>query len=159
MVLKPRTMYGPTKVAGELLCNNCLEKFGLDVREVCYPGIISYKTPPGNRTTDYTVVIFYVALNHKRYICFLKEDPTQPIMYMPDCIKATLDLMNADLFRLRHHADFNLAKLSFSPKELADEISKHIPEFSISYELDSCQAIADFWSKTIDDPAAREEWG
>jgi nucleoside-diphosphate-sugar epimerase len=158
-VLKPRTMYGLTKVAGELLCNYYFEKFGLDVRGVRYPGIISYKTPPGGGTTDYAVEIFYEALKHERYTCFLREDSTLPMMYMPDCIKATLDLMNADLSMLRHHADFNLAAISFSPKELADEIRKHIPEFSISYEPDSRQAIADSWPKTIDDSSARQEWG
>jgi nucleoside-diphosphate-sugar epimerase len=158
-VLKPRTMYGLTKVAGELLCNYYFEKFGLDVRGVRYPGIISYKTPPGGGTTDYAVEIFYEALKHERYICFLREDSTLPMMYMPDCIKATLDLMNADLSKLRHHSDFNLAAISFSPKELADEIRKHIPEFSISYEPDSRQAIADSWPKTIDDSSARQEWG
>jgi len=158
-VLKPRTMYGLTKVAGELLCNYYFEKFGLDVRGVRYPGIISYKTPPGGGTTDYAVEIFYEALKHERYTCFLREDSTLPMMYMPDCIKATLDLMNADLSKLRHHADFNLAAISFSPKELADEIRKHIPDFSISYEPDSRQAIADSWPKTIDDSSARQEWG
>ena len=158
-VLKPRTMYGLTKVAGELLCNYYFEKFGLDVRGVRYPGIISYKTPPGGGTTDYAVEIFYEALKHNKYTCFLREDSTLPMMYMPDCIKATLDLMNADLSKLRHHSDFNLAAISFSPKELVDEIRKHIPEFSILYEPDSRQAIADSWPKTIDDSAARKEWG
>jgi nucleoside-diphosphate-sugar epimerase len=157
-VLKPRTMYGLTKVAGELLCNYYFERFGLDVRGVRYPGIISYKTPPGGGTTDYAVEIFYEALKHKRYTCFLREDSTLPMMYMPDCIKATLDLMDADLAGLEHHADFNLAAISFSPEELAEEIKIHIPEFKIAYEPDSRQAIADSWPKTIDDSAAREEW-
>ena len=158
-VLKPRTMYGLTKVAGELLCNYYFERFGLDVRGVRYPGIISYKTPPGGGTTDYAVEIFYEALKHKRYTCFLREDSTLPMMYMPDCIKATLDLMDADLSGLVHHADFNLSAISFSPLELAEEIKKHIPEFTIAYEPDSRQAIADSWPKTIDDSTAREEWG
>lgn len=157
-VLKPRTIYGLTKVAGELLCNYYFERFGLDVRGVRYPGIISYKTPPGGGTTDYAVEIFYEALKHERYTCFLREDSTLPMMYMPDCIKATLDLMDADLSRLKHHADFNLAAISFSPRELADEIKKHIAEFSIFYEPDSRQAIADSWPMTIDDSSAREEW-
>ena len=157
-VLKPRTMYGLTKVAGELLCNYYFERFGLDVRGVRYPGIISYKTPPGGGTTDYAVEIFYEAIKHKRYTCFLREDSTLPMMYMPDCIKATLDLMDADLSGLEHHSDFNLAAISFSPRELADEIKKHITEFSILYEPDGRQAIADSWPKTIDDSAAREEW-
>lgn len=158
-VLKPRTMYGLTKVAGELLCNYYFERFGLDVRGVRYPGIISYKTPPGGGTTDYAVEIFYEALRNKRYSCFLREDSTLPMMYMPDCIKSTIDLMDADLSRLVHHTDFNLAAISFSPEELAEEIKKHIPEFSISYEPDSRQAIADSWPKSIDDSAARREWG
>lgn len=158
-VLKPRTMYGLTKVAGELLCNYYFEKFGLDVRGVRYPGIISYKTPPGGGTTDYAVEIFYEALKHEEYTCFLREDSTLPMMYMPDCIKATLDLMDADLSRLKHHSDFNLAAISFSPREIAEEIKKHIPRFKIYYSPDSRQAIADSWPKTIDDSSAREEWG
>jgi len=157
-VLKPRTMYGLTKVASELLCNYYFEKFGLDVRGVRYPGIISYKTPPGGGTTDYAIEIFHEALKHKKYVCFLREDSTLPMMYMPDCIKSTLDLMNADLSKLKHHTDFNLAAISFSPKEIAAEIKKHIPEFEISYKPDSRQAIADSWPKTIDDSAARQEW-
>jgi len=158
-VLKPRTMYGLTKVAGELLCNYYFEKFDLDVRGVRYPGIISYKTPPGGGTTDYAVEIFYEALKHEEYTCFLREDSTLPMMYMPDCIKATLDLMDADRSRLKHHTDFNLAAISFSPKELAEEIKRHIPGFKIYYSPDSRQSIADSWPKTIDDSAAREEWG
>ncbi|NIN52575.1 MAG: NAD-dependent epimerase/dehydratase family protein [Nitrososphaeria archaeon] len=158
-VLKPRTMYGLTKVAGELLCNYYFEKFGLDVRGVRYPGIISYKTPPGGGTTDYAVEIFYEALKHEEYTCFLREDSTLPMMYMPDCIKATLDLMDANLSRLKHHTDFNIAAISFSPKELAEEIKRHIPGFKIYYNPNSRQKIADSWPKTIDDSAARKEWG
>ena len=158
-VLKPRTMYGLTKVAGELLDNYYFETFGLDVRGVRYPGIISHKTLPGGGTTDYAVEIFYEAIKHKRYTCFLGEDTVLPMMYMPDCIKATLDLMNADLSKLKHHADFNLAAMSFSPRELAEEIKKHIPDFDINYKPDSRQEIADSWPKSIDDSAAREEWG
>jgi len=157
-VLKPRTMYGLTKVALELLGNYCFEMFGLDVRGVRYPGIISSKTPPGGGTTDYAVEIFYEAIKHKHYTCFLREDTVLPMMYMPDCIKATIDLMNADLSKLKHHADFNLAAMSFSPRELAEEIKKHIPDFTIDYKPDSRQEIADSWPKTIDDSAAREEW-
>ena len=158
-VLKPRTMYGLTKVAGELLDNYYFERFGLDVRGARYPGIISSKTLPGGGTTDYAVEIFYEAIKHKHYTCFLREDTVLPMMYMPDCIKATIDLMNADLSELKHHADFNLAAMSFSPRELAEEIRKHIPDFTIDYEPDSRQAIADSWPRTIDDSAAREEWG
>lgn len=158
-VLKPRTMYGLTKVSGELLSNYYFEKFGLDVRGVRYPGIISYKTPPGGGTTDYAVEIFHEAIKNGEYTCFLKEDSTLPMMYMPDCIKCTLDLMDADVSRLRHHGDYNVAAISFSPAELAEEIRKHIPDFVISYEPDHRQAIADSWPKTIDDSSARMEWG
>jgi nucleoside-diphosphate-sugar epimerase len=158
-VLRPRTMYGLTKVAGELLCNYYFNKFGLDVRGVRYPGIISNKTLPGGGTTDYAVEIFYEAIKYMRYQCFLREDSTLPMMYMPDCIKATIDIMNADLNNLKHHADFNLAAVSFSPRELAEEIKKHLPKFTITYKPDHRQAIADSWPKSIDDSAARKEWG
>jgi len=158
-VLRPRTMYGLTKVAGELLCNYYFNKFGLDVRGVRYPGIISNKTLPGGGTTDYAVEIFYEAIKHMRYQCFLREDSTLPMMYMPDCIKATVDVMNADLGRLKHHADFNLAAFSFSPGELAEEIKEHLPKFVVTYKPDNRQAIADSWPKSIDDSTAREEWG
>jgi nucleoside-diphosphate-sugar epimerase len=158
-VLRPRTMYGLTKVAGELLCNYYFNKFGLDVRGVRYPGIISNKTPPTGGTTDYAVEIFYEAIKNGRYQCFLREDSTLPMMYMPDCIKATVDLMNADLKKLKHHTDFNLAAMSFSPKEISDEIKRHLPKFSITYKPDHRQAIADSWPKSIDDSVAREEWG
>ncbi len=158
-VLKPRTMYGVTKVAGELLCHYYFEKFGLDVRGVRYPGIISNKTLPGGGTTDYAVEIFYEAIKHKKYNCFLRADSTLPMMYMPDCIKATLDLMDAPLKKLKHHVDFNLNAISFNPAELAAEIKRRIPEFEITYEPDMRQAIADSWPMTIDDSAARKEWG
>ena len=158
-VLRPRTMYGLTKVAGELLCNYYFNKFGLDVRGVRYPGIISNKTPPTGGTTDYAVEIFYEAIKNGKYQCFLREDSTLPMMYMPDCIKATVDLMNADLKKLKHHADFNLAAMSFSPKEISDEIKQLLPKVVITYKPDQRQAIADSWPKSIDDSAAREEWG
>jgi nucleoside-diphosphate-sugar epimerase len=158
-VLKPRTMYGVTKVAGELLCNYYWEKFKLDVRGVRYPGIISNKTLPGGGTTDYAVAIFYDAIKHGEYRCFLREDSTLPMMYMPDCIKATLDLMDAPLERLRHHCDFNVGAISFNPGELATEIKRHISGFKITYEPDFRQAIADSWPMSLDDSAAREEWG
>ncbi|MBS3783767.1 MAG: NAD-dependent epimerase/dehydratase family protein [Anaerolineae bacterium] len=158
-ILRPTTMYGVTKVAGELLCNYYVERFGLDVRGVRYPGIISSETLPGGGTTDYAVEIFYEALKHQRYTCFLEKDTVLPMMYMPDCIRATLMLMDADFEQLEHHADFNLAGFSLSPAELAAEIKKHIPEFEITYEPDYRQEIADSWPCTIDDSAAREEWG
>jgi len=158
-VLRPKTMYGVTKVTGELLCDYYFYRFGLDVRGVRYPGIISSETLPGGGTTDYAVEIFYEAIKHKRYTCFLREDTVLPMMYMPDCIRAAIELMEADLSRLKHHADFNLAAMSFSPAELVAEIKKHIPELVCEYKPDFRQQIADSWPRTIDDSAAREEWG
>jgi len=158
-ILCPSTMYGVTKVAGELLCDYYFERFGLDVRGLRYPGIISAETLPGGGTTDYAVAIYYEAIRRKRYTCFVRKDTMLPMMYMPDCIKSAIDLMEADLSTLKHHADFNLAAMSFSAGELAAEIKKHIPEFVCEYETDSRQAIADSWPRSIDDSAAREEWG
>ena len=158
-VLRPTTMYGVTKVAGELLCNYYVKRYGLDVRGVRYPGIISSETLPGGGTTDYAVEIFYEALREHRYTCFLEKDTVLPMMYMPDCIRATLMLMDAPFDQLEHHADYNLAGLSFSPAELAEEIRVHIPDFEITYEPDDRQEIADSWPCTIDDSAAGEEWG
>ena len=158
-ILRPTTMYGVTKVSGELLCDYYVKRFGVDVRGVRYPGIISSETLPGGGTTDYAVAIFYEAIAHKRYTCFVREDTVLPMMYMPDCIKATIDLMEAPFENLKHHADFNLAAMSFSAGELAAEIKKHIPDFEIEYKPDFRQAIADSWPRSIDDSAAREEWG
>lgn len=158
-ILCPSTMYGVTKVAGELLCDYYFERFDLDVRGLRYPGIISAETLPGGGTTDYAVAIYYEAIRRKRYTCFVRKDTMLPMMYMPDCIKSAIDLMEADLSILKHHADFNLAAMSFSAGELAAEIKKHIPEFVCEYEPDSRQAIADSWPRSIDDSAAREEWG
>lgn len=157
-VLRPKTMYGVTKVAGELLCDYYVRRFGVDVRGVRYPGIISNETLPGGGTTDYAVEIFYRAIEEGHYTCFLREETVLPMMYMPDCIKATIDLMEADLNQLKHHADFNLAAMSFSPAELVAEIQKRMPEFTCEYEPDFRQAIADSWPRSIDDSAAREEW-
>ncbi len=158
-ILLPRTMYGVTKVAGELLCNYYFYRFGLDVRGVRYPGIISSETPPGGGTTDYAVEIFYEAIKHQRYNCFLKQDTVLPMMYMPDCIKATIQLMEADLSQLSRHADYNLAAFSFSPQQLVDEIQKHMPELACAYQPDFRQQIADSWPRSIDDSAARTDWG
>jgi len=158
-VLKPRTMYGVTKVCGELLGDYYVKRFGADVRGLRYPGIISSETPPGGGTTDYAVDIFYKAVQEGRYTCFVKEDTALPMMYMPDCIKATIDLAEADFTALKHHGDFNVGSLSFTAGELAAEISKHIPGFRVSYEPDFRQAIADSWPRSVDDSAAREEWG
>ncbi len=158
-VLLPKTIYGVTKVASEILADYYVQRFNIDVRGCRYPGIISHKTLPGGGTTDYAVAIFYEAVLHQKYICFLKEDTKLPMMYMPDCLKATLDLMEADRSRLHHHADFNISGMSFTPGELAAEIKKHIPSFSISYLPDERQKIAESWPQTIDDSAAQQEWG
>jgi nucleoside-diphosphate-sugar epimerase len=158
-VLQPTTVYGITKVAGELLGDYYVRRYGLDVRGLRYPGIISSETPPGGGTTDYAVEIFYHAVESGAYTCFVHPDTTLPMMYMPDCIKATLDLMEADAAQLRHHCTFNLGAMSFSAREIAEEIKKHVPEFVCSYAPDFRQEIADSWPKTIDDRAAREEWG
>lgn len=158
-ILRPTTMYGISKVTGELLGDYYFHRFGLDVRGLRLPGIISYKTPPGGGTTDYAVEIFYEAIRHKRYTCFLREDTVLPMMYMPDCIKAIVDLAEADLSRLKHHCDFNVTAMSFSAGELAQEIKRYIPEFECEYRPDYRQAIADSWPKSLDDSAAREEWG
>ncbi len=158
-VLRPKTMYGITKVTGELLGDYYHHKWGVDVRGIRFPGVISNMAPPGGGTTDYAVEIFYEAVKSGQYTCFLKPDSTLPMMYMPDCLRSVVELLEADASRLRHHTDFNLGALSFSPAELAIEIKKHIPGFTIDYKPDYRQAIADSWPKDIDDSAAREEWG
>jgi len=158
-VLVPTTMYGVTKVAGELLCNYYFAKFGVDVRGLRYPGIISSETPPGGGTTDYAVEIFYEATKKKRYTCFVREDTVLPMMYMPDCLKSTIDLMEADPAKVKRHDSYNLAGMSFSAGELAAEIKKHIPEFKCDYKPDFRQKIADSWPMSIDDSTARRDWG
>jgi nucleoside-diphosphate-sugar epimerase len=158
-VLDPKTIYGVSKVAGELLADYYVAKFGLDVRGCRFPGIISHKTMPGGGTTDYAVAIFYDAVRSGRYACFLSEDTRLPMMYMPDCLKCIVDLMGADFARLRHHSGFNVAAMSFTPGELAAEIRKHLPAFACEFRPDFRQAIADSWPASIDDSAARNEWG
>ena len=158
-ILGPTTMYGVTKVSGELLCNYYFRRFGVDVRGLRYPGLISYETLPGGGTTDYAVAIYYEAIANGRYTCFVSEDTVLPMMYMPDAIRATIELMEADREQLKHHADYNLAAMSFSAGELAAAIRAEIPGFEVSYEPDYRQAIADSWPRSIDDSAARGEWG
>jgi nucleoside-diphosphate-sugar epimerase len=158
-VLKPTTMYGVTKVAGELLGDYYVRRFGADVRGLRYPGIISAETLPGGGTTDYAVAIFYEAIANGKYTCFVKEDTRLPMMYIPDCLKATIDLMKADFSNLKHHSDFNVGAMSFTVGELAAEIRKHLPSFEIDYQPDYRQTIADSWPDSVDDSAAREEWG
>ncbi|NLL61486.1 MAG: L-threonine 3-dehydrogenase [Candidatus Atribacteria bacterium] len=159
-IQRPSTMYGITKLTGELLCDYYYQRYGLDVRGVRYPGLISNVTPPGGGTTDYAVEIFYEALTHQKYSCFLSEDTYLDMMYMPDALKAAIELMEADSSRLIHRNGYNVSAMSFSPKELTKEIQKWIPELQISYEIDPIkQAIADSWPNSMDDSAARTEWG
>ena len=158
-VLRPTTMYGVTKVAGELLGDYYVRKYNLDVRGLRYPGIISNETLPGGGTTDYAVAIYYDAVKYKKYTCFVAPETRLPMMYMPDCLKATVDLMQADFSKLKHHSDFNVGAMSFSAAELAASVKKYIPEFEIEYKPDFRQEIANSWPDSVDDSAAREEWG
>jgi nucleoside-diphosphate-sugar epimerase len=158
-ILIPRTMYGVTKVAGELLCNYYFNRFSLDVRSIRYPGIVSSETPPGGGITDYAVEMFYEAIKKRRYTCFVKEDTVLPMMYMPDCIKATIDIMEANLSKVKRRVSYNVTGMSFSAGELAAEIKKHIPEFKCEYKPDFRQKIANSWPMSIDDSVASERWG
>jgi nucleoside-diphosphate-sugar epimerase len=158
-VILPKTMYGLSKASGELLCDYYVQKYNIDIRGLRYPGLISYKTPPGGGTTDYAVEIFYEALKNKSYKCFLKADTILPMMYMSDAIRGTIQLAETDFNKLKNHSNFNFAGVSFSCQQLADEIKKHIPEFKISYEPDFRQQIADSWPQSIDDSEARKQWG
>jgi len=157
--LIPRSMYGVTKASGELLCNYYFNRFGLDVRSVRYPGIISSETLPGGGTTDYAVEVFYEAIKKRRYTCFVRKDTVLPMMYMPDCIKATIDLMKADAVKIKVRTSYNVTGMSFSAGELAEEIKKYIPDFICEYKPDFRQKIADSWPMSFDDTAARKEWG
>ena len=158
-IIEPTTVYGISKYAGEFWCNYFHYRFGVDVRSLRYPGLISYKSAPGGGTTDYAVEIFHEALEEKKYECFLKEDTYLPMMYMPDAIRATIELMEAPADKISIRTSYNLSGMSFSPKEIAAEITKHIPEFAISYKPDYRQAIADSWPQSIDDSVARKDWG
>ncbi|MBD3194954.1 MAG: NAD-dependent epimerase/dehydratase family protein [Candidatus Lokiarchaeota archaeon] len=156
-ILRPTTMYGITKVSGELLINYYHEKYDLDVRSVRLPGIISNKTLPGGGTTDYAVEIFYEALKNKKYISFLKRDTKLPMMYMPDCISAMIMLLEAESSQLKRRV-YNITSMSFSVEEIAQEIKRHIPEFVIQYDPDFRQEIANTWPESINDSLARKEW-
>ncbi|PLX31559.1 MAG: UDP-glucose 4-epimerase [Ignavibacteria bacterium] len=157
--LHPTTMYGVTKVCGEILADYYVQKYNLDSRGLRYPGIISSETLPGGGTTDYAVAIYYEAIKNKQYTCFVKEDTRLPMMYMPDCLKATIDLMEAPFENLKRHNDYNVGSMSFTVKDLADSIKKFIPDFTVDYAPDFRQAIADSWPDGVDDTPAREEWG
>lgn len=159
-IQRPTTIYGVTKVAGELLCDYYHLRFGVDTRGVRYPGLISHVALPGGGTTDYAVDIFYHALESGRYACFLAEDTQLDMMYMPDAVRAAIEVMEADPARLRHRNAFNITAMQLTPGRLAAEIRKHLPDFTIEYVVDPVrQAIAESWPRRIDDTAAREEWG
>lgn len=158
-VMETNTIYGISKQAGERYCEYYHQKHGVDVRSIRYPGLIGHKSAPGGGTTDYAVHIYHEALKNKSYECFLSEDTTLPMMYMPDALKATIQLMESPADKVKIRSSYNVAGVSFSPKEIADEIRKHIPEFNITYKPDFRQAIANSWPGSIDDTSAREDWG
>ncbi|MEO6731536.1 MAG: NAD-dependent epimerase/dehydratase family protein [Ferruginibacter sp.] len=158
-VIEPITVYGISKYAGEFWCNYYYQRWGLDVRSIRYPGLISYKSAPGGGTTDYAVEIFHAALEEKEYECFLQHDTYLPMMYMPDAIRATIELMEAPAENISIRTSYNISSMSFSPAEIAAEIKKHIPEFSITYQPDYRQQIANSWPQSIDDSEARNDWG
>ena len=158
-IIEPTTVYGISKYAGEFWCNYYFQRFGVDVRSIRYPGLISYKSAPGGGTTDYAIEIFQEAIEEKKYECFLEEDIYLPMMYMPDAIRGTIELMEAPADKISVRTSYNLSGMSFSPKEIAAEIKKHIPDFSIIYKPDSRQNIANSWPQSIDDSVARKDWG
>jgi len=157
-VMDPTTVYGISKLAGERWCEYYFLKHGVDVRSLRYPGLISYTSPPGGGTTDYAVDIFYKAIEKGSFQCFLKEDTVLPMMYMPDALRATIELMETDIQKVKVRSSYNIAAMSFSPKEIANEIKKHIPAFQITYQPDFRQNIADSWPKSIDDYFANKDW-
>ena len=157
-IMEPNTVYGISKLAGERWCEYYHEKFDVDVRSIRYPGLIGWKSAPGGGTTDYAVHIFHEALKSRQYTSFLSEDTTLPMMHMNDAIRATLEIMEAPAESIKIRSSYNVAGLSFSPKELASEIQKYIPDFKMSYESDYRQAIADSWPKSIDDSEAKTDW-
>ncbi len=158
-VMEPSTVYGISKQTGERWCEYYHQKYGVDVRSIRYPGLISWTTPPGGGTTDYAVDIYYKALENNEYTCFLSEETALPMMYMDDAIKATISIMQAPAEEVKIRSSYNLSAMSFTPKEIAESIQKHIPEFTIGYEPDFRQAIADSWPASIDDSCARKDWG
>ena len=157
-IMEPTTVYGFTKQAGERWCEYYHKNYGVDVRSIRYPGIISWKTLPGGGTTDYAIDIFHKAIANENYECFLSENTELPMMFMDDAVKATIDIMNAPDEVITIRSSYNLAAISFTPKQIAASIKKHIPEFSITYNPDFRQQIADTWPKSIDDTKAREDW-
>jgi nucleoside-diphosphate-sugar epimerase len=158
-IMEPATVYGISKQTGERWCEYYHKRYGVDVRSIRYPGLISYKTPPGGGTTDYAIEIFHKALKDKKYTCFLTAQTALPMMFMDDAINATVNIMLAPPQKIKIRNAYNLAALSFNPQELAASIQKHIPDFTINYKPDFRQAIADSWPASIDDAVARKDWG
>jgi nucleoside-diphosphate-sugar epimerase len=158
-IIEPTTVYGISKYAGEFWCNYYHLKYGIDVRSLRYPGLISYKSAPGGGTTDYAVEIYHDALEEGKYTSFLSEDTYLPMMYMPDAIRATIELMEAPADKINVRTSYNLSSMSFSPKEIGAEIKKHIPGFTMDYQPDYRQEIANSWPQSIDDSVARADWG
>ncbi|HCM76689.1 MAG TPA: NAD-dependent epimerase [Cytophagales bacterium] len=158
-IMDPTTVYGITKLAGERWCEYYFRRYGVDVRSLRYPGLIGYKTQPGGGTTDYAVDIYFKALANKTYECFLSADTYLPMMYMNDAVKATIDLMEAPAEKVKIRSSYNISSMSFCPAQIASTIKKHIPDFTITYQPDFRQAIADSWPKSIDDSRARTDWG
>ena len=158
-IIEPSTVYGISKYAGEFWCKYYHNRWGVDVRSIRYPGLISYKSEPGGGTTDYAVAIFHEALEEKKYECFLNENTYLPMMYMPDAIKATIEMMEAPESKITIRTSYNISGMSFSPKEIAAEIKKHLPDFEITYKPDYRQQIADSWPQSINDRVARNDWG
>ena len=158
-IIEPTTVYGISKYAGEFWCQYYHQKYGVDVRSLRYPGLISYKSAPGGGTTDYAVEIYHQALQKNRYTCFLGKDTFLPMMYMPDAIRATLELMEAPAEKIQVRTSYNVSGMSFSPATIAAAIQKHLPDFTIDYRPDFRQAIADSWPQSIDDSSARSDWG
>lgn len=158
-IMEPSSVYGISKQAGERWCEYYHKRYGVDVRSIRYPGLISYKSPPGGGTTDYAIHIFHEALKHGSYTCFLNESTSLPMMYMPDAIRATIELMEAPAEKVKIRSSYNLAAFSFTPQMLAEEIKKHIPAFQITYAPDFRQQLADSWPQSIDDSSARNDWG
>ena len=158
-VMDPNTVYGISKLAGERWCEYYFEKYGVDVRSIRYPGLISYKAEAGGGTTDYAVEIFYEAVKNGKYECFLKEDTTLPMMFMEDAINATISLMEAEADKIKIRSSYNLGGISFNPKGIAEELKNHVPEFEITYKPDFRQAIAESWPQSINEDITREHWG
>jgi nucleoside-diphosphate-sugar epimerase len=158
-IIEPITVYGISKYAGEFWCNYFHQRYNVDVRSLRYPGLISYKSSPGGGTTDYAVEVFHEALGDKQYTCFLEKETYLPMMYMPDAIRATIELMEAPASQLSVRTSYNISGMSFSPEEITSEIQKHVPDFKVDYQPDYRQNIANSWPQSIDDSVARNDWG